>query len=242
MENATKALLMAAGILIAIIIISLAIVVYGRVTNYYQTKQRNISEEQLAAFNNQYSVYNRDDVTGFELVSLINKAIDFNQNMVYGANNTENTEETNATTTGFGYTEMKIDVKLYSPKTYYGDSNDTRSIALFESNKIYEYTGKNSGSRKGLVDKINSMQELEGRIEISDLNKLQSYASDLYKLSDTDFKAKVLEITKHNYNISKDDIIQYADYLTFKRGTYKCTEMEYDKYGQISYFKFEQVK
>ena len=82
MENATKALLMAAGILIAIIVLSLAIVVYGRVTSYYQLKQRNISEEQLTAFNNEYSVYDREDVTGFELVSLINKTIDYNQNKV----------------------------------------------------------------------------------------------------------------------------------------------------------------
>ena len=93
MENATKALLMAAGILIAIIVLSLAIVVYGRISGFYQTKQSNLNEEQLAEFNNQYIAYDRTDVTGFELVSLINKVIDFNQNKVYGAHNTGDSDE-----------------------------------------------------------------------------------------------------------------------------------------------------
>lgn len=233
MENATKALLMAAGILITIVVLSLAIFVYGRVSDYYQTKQRNISQEQIAAFNNEYTVYNRDDVTGFETVSLINKAIDFNQNLVYGANNTGESDER----LGLGYTEMKIDIKLYSPKNYYGDYNDFKSMALFQSNEKYEYTGKNSGSRRDLETKIKNMQKLENTYNYGDLVKLTSCVTELKNNEQT-----VEDITGKKYSIDLASIVQYADYLTFKRGTYKCTKMEYDKYGQICYLEFEQTK
>lgn len=238
MENATKALLMAAGILITIVVLSLAIFTYGSVSNYYQTKQRNVSQEQIAAFNREYSVYDRDDVSGFELVSLINKAIDFNQNKVYGANNTENTEEANNSKLNLGYTEMKIDINLNSPtSSYYGDDTEYSGMALFQSNVTYEYTGKNSGSRKELSEKIKSMQELERRYNFNELKDLTSYISDLKSGNKT-----VQEITKKNYTIELINIVKYADYLTFKRGVYKCEDMKYDKYGQIHYFKFTQVK
>ena len=234
MENATKALLMAAGILIAIIILSLAIVVYGRVTSYYQTKQRNISQEQLAAFNNEYTVYNRDDVTGFELVSLINKCIDFNQNEVYGASNTDDD-----TAQRQGYSEIQVDVVIpsgVSTISYYGDDRDYSSLGLFKSDTYY-YNGKNSGTRKDLADKIKSMQTIEKNYAPSDLTKLTTYISEINNREKT-----VQEIIGKNYNITIENIVKYADYLTFKRGIFECIEMKYDKYGQINYFKFEQTK
>ena len=217
MENATKALLMAAGILIAIIILSLAIVVYGRISGFYQTKQNNISQEQLAAFNTEYSVYDRDDVTGFELVSLINKAIDFNQNKL---------DE--------GYTEMQITVTIPNDNASYNNN-------LFGPGTI-TYNGKNDNSnRKSLLKKIENMQELESNINSSDLTKL---ASSIYKFDDKDsiIQDFIKEVTGKKYDIGLDDIKKYADYLTFKRGTFNCTKMEYDKYGQIYLFEFTQVR
>lgn len=227
MENATKALLMAAGILIAIVVLSLAIFMYGRVSSYYQTKQRNTSQEQIAAFNNEFTVYNRDDVSGFEMVSLINKAIDFNQNEVFGASNTENdTAQTQ------GYTEMQIDVVIRDNFSYYGEAD-----GLFDRNKTYTYNGKNSGSRKDLSTKIEEMQKLERKASPSDLTKLTSYITEISSSEKT-----VETVTGKNYNVTVSDIKKYADYLTFKRGTFICTKMDYDKYGQIYYFIFEQIK
>lgn len=227
MENATKALLMAAGILITIVVLSLAIFAYGRVSDYYQTKQRNLSQEQIAAFNNEFTVYNRDDVSGFEMVSLINKAIDFNQNEVFGASNTENdTAQTQ------GYTEMQIDVVIRDNFSYYGETDD----GLFDR-KTYEYKGKNSGSRKDLSTKIEEMRKLERKATPSDLTKLTSYITEISSGEET-----VGTITGKNYNVSISDIKKYADYLTFKRGTFECKEMKYDKYGQIYYLKFNQIK
>lgn len=246
MENATKALLMAAGILIAIIVLSLAIVVYGRVTSYYQLKQRNISEEQLTAFNNEYSVYDREDVTGFELVSLINKTIDYNQNKVYGASNTGDSDEQ----LGDGYEEMSIKVKL----------SDSRNWVLFNNQQIIEYNGKNntSGKRQLLTSAILEMQELERYVNPSDLTKLTSYITDLNSITSIDALKKFLvEKTGKDYsnaftmvqatnaNKIKEKIEKYDDFLTFKRATFSCNgidgneRIEY-KNGQIVKMSFIQ--
>ena len=231
MENATKALLMAAGILIAIIVFTLGVVVYGRISGFYQTKQSNLSEEQLAAFNSQYTVYDRADVSGFELVSLINKCIDFNQNQVYGANNTD---ESDTSELGNGYLPISVSVQL----------NSDYSGKLF-TNKKYTYTGKNSGERKSLQDSINEMQTLERKYNSSDLTKLASRATDIAEMAGKgqDITDTIKEITGKKYNITSEQISKYADFLTFKRGTYKCTKMDSNKNnGQIYIIEFQQIK
>ena len=43
MENATKALLIAAGVLIGIIILSMLLLGYNQISNYYQQQSDNLS-------------------------------------------------------------------------------------------------------------------------------------------------------------------------------------------------------
>lgn len=216
MENATKALLMAAGILIAIIILSIAIVVYGRISGLYQAKQNNISQEQLAAFNGQYTVYDRSDVTGFELVGLINKIADFNQNKL-----------------DQGYEEMSISVKI----------NELPNGKLFGTG-IYIYDGKNSSSnRKTLLRNITEMQNLEAKYGAGNLTKLVSNMSYLTKFGGDGTK-EIRDVLGKDYTLNdldKEKLLKYEDYLSFKRAEYKClsNQTEY-KNGQIVKMSFEQ--
>ena len=222
MENATKALLMAAGILITIIILSLAIVVYGRVSSYYQTKQGNLTQEQLAAFNDEYAAYDRNDVTGFELVSLINKTIDFNQNRVYGASNTGNSNEQ----LGDGYAEMSITIKII----------DLPNEDLF-SKGVFKYDGKNNNIlRQELTKAISDMQKLESRYGAENLRKISSNKDYLEKYNSNwntlpeSSKRTVQDIlgkkATENDLPDKDDLSKYEDYLAFKRAEYKCESVD----------------
>ena len=47
MENATKALLIAAGVLIGIIILSMLLLGYNQISNYYQQQSDNLSLKQI---------------------------------------------------------------------------------------------------------------------------------------------------------------------------------------------------
>ena len=76
MENASKALIMAGGILIAIIIIALLIKGYTNVSIFQKTKLSEEEQEKLVAFNEQYTKYLGQYVYGIEVSTLMNKCED----------------------------------------------------------------------------------------------------------------------------------------------------------------------
>lgn len=73
MENASNALLMAGGILIALLIIG-ALVMMGANLQSYQNNNDDLTKSsQIAEFNNQFEPYNKDNLTLMELKSIFNK-------------------------------------------------------------------------------------------------------------------------------------------------------------------------
>ena len=73
MENASRALLMAGGVLIAIIIISLLVRTYGNI-GIFQRQQLSAEEaEKLEAYNKEYTKYLNQYVYGTEVITVINK-------------------------------------------------------------------------------------------------------------------------------------------------------------------------
>lgn len=73
MENASKALLMAGGVLIALIIIVLLVRSSASITIFQKTQLSKEAEEQLIEFNEQYTKYLGEYVYGTEVRSLMNK-------------------------------------------------------------------------------------------------------------------------------------------------------------------------
>ena len=75
MENASKALLIAGGMLIALLTITLLVIMFNQIGGFYASEENAEREEQIAKFNLEYEAYNREDVRGTDLLSLINKVI-----------------------------------------------------------------------------------------------------------------------------------------------------------------------
>ena len=80
MENASKALIMAAGVLIGVLILSLAVVLF---TNFGATSQgvyTQMEERQLTQYNAQFTVYSgRTDITIYDIISVANLAKENNE-------------------------------------------------------------------------------------------------------------------------------------------------------------------
>lgn len=80
MENASKALLMAAGVLLGILILSLAIylfVSFGQTSAEINEKNR---QQQIVQFNSQYTVYlGRKDLTIYEIRTIVSNARENNE-------------------------------------------------------------------------------------------------------------------------------------------------------------------
>ena len=81
MENATKALLIAAAILIAILIISLGLVVYNMAAETVQNV--NMSDQEIKAFNDQFTRYEGTTQTGSTVNALVQTVL--TSNMKYAA-------------------------------------------------------------------------------------------------------------------------------------------------------------
>lgn len=80
MENASKALLMAAGVLIGLMIISLAILLFNSFGGTSATIHQNIETQQIEQFNSQFTVYNgKDNVTIYDIISMANLATQNNK-------------------------------------------------------------------------------------------------------------------------------------------------------------------
>ena len=71
MENAVKALLIAAGVLVGIMIVTLGVSLYTSLNNYVESTQKEISTKNIQQFNEQFTRYiNYDEDTGEILKTL----------------------------------------------------------------------------------------------------------------------------------------------------------------------------
>ena len=79
MENATKALEMAAGVLIALLIIGLLAYAYNNLSDEKKIEQSSESAMQASEFNKSYEAFNKSGLQGSEILSLANKIVDYNK-------------------------------------------------------------------------------------------------------------------------------------------------------------------
>lgn len=78
MENASKALLMAGGILIALMILSALVIFAINLSEYQNNQNDNKVATIIAEFNNEYEPYNKNNLTLMEIKTVYNKILDNN--------------------------------------------------------------------------------------------------------------------------------------------------------------------
>lgn len=129
MENATKALLIAAAVLIAILIISLGLVVYNNSAS--TVNQANLSSQEIQAQNEKFTRYNGKNKRGSEVNSLLQTALNYNLNTTDDGNKVEVKQ---GQTVLVGKTSKSIKKQM-------------------DTSKLYNIT-VNYGGAGGLVDEI----------------------------------------------------------------------------------------
>lgn len=126
MDNASYALYIAVGVLIAIAVLSLVLFGYRRLAVLEQSQDEVIVVKNRADFNKEYEAYEKTLMYGSDVLSCLNKAQNNNQKYVYN-----NYYGTDTTTMGredreeyFIDVVVKINSPLYdSVKAYYKDPN-----------------------------------------------------------------------------------------------------------------------
>lgn len=242
MENASKALIMAGSVLIALMIIGALILTFSNLTAYQETNTRTTRSTQMAEFNSQYETYNRKDVRGSDLYSLLNKAIDYNRR--------ESTAGTNWADKGqeIAYEPMVIEFTINKSELVAPDG----ASRLFTTN-TYTVSGKSNDFGNKVKDEIDDLEGEYGQSSLTNLTTnltkifiddsstsqkkkeaVQNFNSASKKKTVSDFK----EI-KENSQI-RNDVYKYYEYIQFKRAHFDCEKVEYNnETGRITKMKFK---
>lgn len=131
MENATKALLMGAGVLIGVMILSLAAYLFASFGGTAQRMQDQIDQGQLDLFNNQFISYQAKDCTVYDILSVVNRANEFNKQNSFAPTSLATTYDKNE-----NYIKVIFKNKLINKSVI----NSELTLDQFFQNPIWENT------------------------------------------------------------------------------------------------------
>lgn len=104
MENASKAIIIAGGILIALVIISLLVVLFGQLGAIYVEEDEALSVKQMEEYNRKFTIYNNvKGLYGTEILSLANLMNEYNAKLLESVDGDESASF---------YTENKVNIEL----------------------------------------------------------------------------------------------------------------------------------
>lgn len=225
MENASKALIIAGSVLMAVLVIGALMIMYNQIADIEQTKTDNDELSKMEDYSKKFEEYNTT-IYGSELFSLANLQDDY----------TKRYKQED------GYTKITINVKInksISGTNYFQAGNNDINKIFTDKNKIEkditEFENKNKF--KGKTVKYYSQLTIR---EIADIYRVGFNSDDLE--SDVEEKIrqsggeakKVLEAIDEYKNIK-------SVYTEFKNKRFKCTNISYNQYnGRIESMNFEE--
>ena len=142
MENASKALLMAAGVLMGVVILSLAAYLFVTFSSSADDVKSEIANNQLNKFNSQFLAYEqREDLTVYDILTAVNLAE--NNNKYYQLDETYEPSDlveinTNAGTYGSSYS------KHTARKVIYDDFQALKQACINKGFELYVTSGYRS--------------------------------------------------------------------------------------------------
>ena len=141
MENASKALIMAGGILIALMTIGALIFMFDSISGVENQKSQNAEIEAVLEFNKQFEEFDTAGLRGSDMITVMNKIINYNRKV-------------RADQEGYNYIEISItfkqnfaDISANTTKTLVFNENDNNE-ETDHGNELYakyrEWFGKTS--------------------------------------------------------------------------------------------------
>ena len=221
MENASKALLMSGGMLIALVIIGALLLVFNQIGDYEKAQTSNEKASQVADFNKEFVRF-ADDVHGYDLITAINKVVDFN-----GKGGEPGDEKDIGNSVDYS---KKITVNITNMKAFkkkYGING--KSVLLSGNADTYVIKDSNNELTKSIAE----FSAMEKTYTLGVMSKL-SANYDAIKSGDKTIK----EIAGKDIDISTDKIEQYREYSEFKSSKFKGSDTKYDG-DQIVELTFE---
>ena len=226
MENASRALIMAGSVLIALMIIGALLLMFNNLSNYQQTNIETEAQAQVVRFNNGYTTYNRKNVRGSDLYSLLNKVIDYNRRQ---------------SSAGTGWSDQGQELQ-YEPMTIKfsitpSDLRFDNTNRLFTGSGNYEISGSTNTFENSIKTKIDDLENEYGQ------ETLVALTSNVTKvLPDVEAVDTVEQFNKISRKVTitswdqikpgsqiRNDVYTYYEYIQFKRAYFDCESVEYNQ-------------
>lgn len=246
MENASKALIMAGSILIALLIIGALLLMFNNLSSYQNVGEQDTKEAQVIEFNNQFETYNRKNVRGSELYSLLNRVVDYNRRQSVEGKGTTDQGQYKA------YTNMTIKVDLGDDLKKYTPDNTVRLLNKVAMNGKIEQSATSNAFKNTISDTINGLETTYGAesltklaaslskvfIDSNNITEQNNAVKEFNKISKKRSVSSFNEINKESQ--IRKDVYTYYEYVQFKRARFDCEKAEYDKQsGRIINMEFK---
>ena len=258
MEDVTKALLMAAGMFLAVLILSALVVFYNQISAFYTAEHEATVIAQTKEFNSRFENFHRNNIRGSELISLMNRVIDYNATQSY------------LDGTNYKRIRVKIHIGAENVEEFKYQTNGAKygSTNKYITADITNTNGNDWQNDKKLIEIANTSTELCEKLKSigvtnptdTQLQQLSSNASSIIlgagddgeKISDVwaiEYRIKRADLIKRALGINieinqetgitkpvsvskindiKDITSQYYQYTQFKRAYFDCVEVKYD--------------
>ncbi len=247
MENASKALIMAGGILISLIVIGALLLMYDSLTSYQKVGQQNTEEAQVVEFNNQYETFNRNNVRGSDLYSLLNRVVDYNRRKSTEGRGKDEGQY-------LAYEPMTItfdlDGKLNDFYVSTTSSRDTYPHLITRDGYVQSST-KNE-FEDSIANKVKILESTYGADSLTNLTiaLTKIFIADSIANNDEEkrneairnFNSASKKVTISSWDEIKEGstirqaVYQYYEYVQFKRARFNCEKNKYSntnvKYNQ----------
>lgn len=232
MENAAKALEMAAGVLLGVMLMALISYFFSHVGEWPQQDDEIATQEQLAKFNLEYEVYDKKGMYGVDVISCLNKA----------QSNNEKYAEGNRFLSGSAYgTQYYIDVwvNINSPleeklEVRYYDKNQKEVVAYDDDAPLVD--GKElTMNDVGLFAGIDISKDNYTSFGITSPLKTTTVVLDTSKdnrYMEANSGSKTYSETGKNYYSLLDDsqletLLDFSNFLTIKVDNNTGENLEY---------------
>mgnify|MGYP004454801471 FL=1 len=226
MENASKALLMAGGILIALLVIGSVLLMFNQIGNYRRANTDSEKSSQIADFNKDFVRYaDGEEIKGVDIISLANKVVDYNQKK-----GTANSVDYNKKIT------LKINLAPSASSNFITTHGKDGKSELFDRKTNWTV----SSSDTQFVSKVTQFAVLESQYTLGTMSKLSANYDSIVSGDKTasQVAGKNVEEIDRNHDIIK----KYREYSEFKSSTFiNDSEPKYDN-GQVVEISFKFVK
>lgn len=247
MENVTKALLIAAGVLLAIMILSLLVIFGGQLSGYFSSQHETTIIEQDTKFNAQFENYNGQTIRGNELISIINKVVNYNTTIA----DMEKYDEITMSVDFKGYQNAGNTSTNANNNFKYSSDDESIFKGIFNGNILTNKIADNKTDDEKLKKIVNLPVNLRAGTSIKNETQLQALSSEIANItidkqlassiSDAEKAQLIAKRKKKLQNIlGKSDFSdselskiveatkKYYQYTQLKRAKFKCTAVSHN--------------